>query len=54
MRMYEQGCTPSDMEEYDRMSNERWTYVAPSYERACSEAFSKSYNTTNEDEAEIP
>ena len=35
MRMHEQGYTQSDMEEFDRIANEKGNYAASSTERAC-------------------
>ena len=34
MRMREQGCTQSDMEEFDNTAKEKWMFVASSDERA--------------------
>ena len=38
MRMHEQGYSQSDIEEFGRMANEKWTDVVPSYERLTTEA----------------
>ena len=34
MRMHEQGHTQSDMDDFERLANEKWIYVACSNERA--------------------
>ena len=51
MRMHEQGYSQSDIDEFVRMANEKWTHVVPSYERLTTEAYRGSCNPIKEEAA---